>query len=190
MELTDAARGRAVIERWCILAEQRLDYLAELYECGRWRRYFGEAAFLQNIQDAKAAVETWRELLDPEQTETHDPAWLGRNKSLLPRGVSRPASRSAAESRLRELRPTFRFAEPVPMPGAGAVSLTPPDLHPMRASPPAEPPAQPRLAIVAVNEPAAVAEAEPPGPQQPPPWQHALDEVLLGERYSLLRKAG
>jgi uncharacterized repeat protein (TIGR03809 family) len=59
----DVARGRNVVARWCNLAEQRLEYLTELFETGRWRRYHSELAFLENIQEAKAAVETWRDLL-------------------------------------------------------------------------------------------------------------------------------
>ena len=62
----DVARGRNVVARWCSLAEQRLEYLTELFETGRWRRYHSELAFLENIQEAKAAVETWRDLLTRE----------------------------------------------------------------------------------------------------------------------------
>lgn len=45
-----------------MLAEQRLDYLTQLFESGRWRRFYGEVAFLENIREAKVAVETWRSL--------------------------------------------------------------------------------------------------------------------------------
>lgn len=62
----DVARGRTTVARWCILAEQRLDYLTELFETGRWRRYHSEQSFLANIHEAKAAVETWRDLLARE----------------------------------------------------------------------------------------------------------------------------
>jgi uncharacterized repeat protein (TIGR03809 family) len=43
---TDVDRGRAIIERWCALAEQRLDYLTELLETGRWCRFHTEADFV------------------------------------------------------------------------------------------------------------------------------------------------
>jgi uncharacterized repeat protein (TIGR03809 family) len=56
----DVAHGRDVVARWCALAEQRLEYLTELFETGRWRRFHSEVAFLENIQEAKTAVETWR----------------------------------------------------------------------------------------------------------------------------------
>ena len=62
----DVARGRDIVARWSALAERRLDYLTELFETGRWRRFHSEVAFLENIQEAKAAVETWRDLLTRE----------------------------------------------------------------------------------------------------------------------------
>jgi uncharacterized repeat protein (TIGR03809 family) len=58
----DAARDAEVLGRWRVLAEQRLEYLTQLFESGRWRRYYGEVAFLDNIKEAKVAVETWRGL--------------------------------------------------------------------------------------------------------------------------------
>src|SRR6202022_4924926 len=58
----DVARGRDVVARWCALAERRLEYLTELCETGRWRRYHSEFAFLENIREAKTAVEIWRDL--------------------------------------------------------------------------------------------------------------------------------
>ncbi|WP_247530140.1 TIGR03809 family protein [Bradyrhizobium sp. 199] len=56
------AVGRDVAARWCALAEQRLQHLSEMFETGRWRRYHSEIAFLENIQEAKLAVQTWRAL--------------------------------------------------------------------------------------------------------------------------------
>jgi uncharacterized repeat protein (TIGR03809 family) len=87
----DVARGRDVIARWCALAEQRLEYLTELFETGRWRRYHSELAFLENIQEAKAAVETWRGLSMREASRDNaavDMSWLGRVRTTLPRGES------------------------------------------------------------------------------------------------------
>src|ERR1700733_16070192 len=85
----DVARGGDVIARWCALAEQRLEYLTELFETGRWRRYHSERAFLENIQEAKAAVELWRNLLTREASRSHsvvDISWLGRPRATLQRG--------------------------------------------------------------------------------------------------------
>jgi uncharacterized repeat protein (TIGR03809 family) len=60
------ARDRDIAARWCALAEQRLEHLTEMFETGRWRRYHSEIAFLENIQEAKRAVETWRALATGE----------------------------------------------------------------------------------------------------------------------------
>jgi uncharacterized repeat protein (TIGR03809 family) len=84
----DAARGRDIVARWCGLAEQRLEYLAELFETGRWRRFHSEHAFLENIREAKAAVETWRDLSLCEASCDNtaiDMSWLGRARAA-PRG--------------------------------------------------------------------------------------------------------
>jgi uncharacterized repeat protein (TIGR03809 family) len=58
----DVAGGHDVAARWCALAEQRLEYLTEMFESGRWRRFYSERAFFENIKEAKRAVETWRGL--------------------------------------------------------------------------------------------------------------------------------
>jgi uncharacterized repeat protein (TIGR03809 family) len=84
----DVARGRDIVARWCAFAEQRLEYLTELFETGRWRRYHTERDFLENIQEAKAAVETWRGLATREASRNNsaiDLSWLGRTGSALPR---------------------------------------------------------------------------------------------------------
>jgi uncharacterized repeat protein (TIGR03809 family) len=85
----DVARGRDIVARWSVLAEQRLEHLTELFESGRWRRYHSELAFLENIQEAKTAVETWRDLLRREASRDNsavDMSWLGRPRTALPRG--------------------------------------------------------------------------------------------------------
>jgi uncharacterized repeat protein (TIGR03809 family) len=94
----DVARGRDVLARWRNLAEQRLQYLTELFESGRWRRFHSETAFLENIQEAKSAVETWRDLSTREASPDNsavDVSWLGRGgkTSVRNRAPSeRPAS--------------------------------------------------------------------------------------------------
>jgi uncharacterized repeat protein (TIGR03809 family) len=83
----NVARGRDVVARWCALAEQRLEYLTELFETGRWRRFHSELDFLENIQEAKAAVETWRGLSLREASRDNaaiDLSWLARPRTKLP----------------------------------------------------------------------------------------------------------
>jgi uncharacterized repeat protein (TIGR03809 family) len=85
----DVARGRDIVARWCDLAEQRLEYLTELFETGRWRRFHSELAFLENIQEAKSAVEIWRDLAMREASRDNsaiDISWLGRGQTSLPSG--------------------------------------------------------------------------------------------------------
>lgn len=60
------AGGRDIAARWCALAEQRLEHLSDMFETGRWRRYHSEIAFLENIQEAKRAVQIWRALAKGE----------------------------------------------------------------------------------------------------------------------------
>jgi uncharacterized repeat protein (TIGR03809 family) len=86
---SDVARGRDTIARWCDLAERRLEYLTELFETGRWRRFHSELAFLENIQEAKSAVEIWRDLATREASRDNsaiDVSWLGRSRASLSRG--------------------------------------------------------------------------------------------------------
>ena len=101
----DVARGRNIVARWCNLAEQRLEHLTELFESGRWRRYHTELEFLENIQEAKAAVETWRDLLSREaslENTAIDLAWLGRRRCRAIQGtVRRLCSGSRSRRRLR-----------------------------------------------------------------------------------------
>jgi uncharacterized repeat protein (TIGR03809 family) len=86
---TDVARGSDTVARWCALAEQRLEYLAELFETGRWRRYHGELAFLENIQEAKRAVELWRDLLTREACRNNSAIDIAPARSH-PSGAVRP----------------------------------------------------------------------------------------------------
>lgn len=89
----DLARGREIVARWCNLAELRLNYLTELFETGRWRRFYSEPAFLENVREAKVALEAWRDLLSREGARDNravDMSWLGRARTALPRSPFRP----------------------------------------------------------------------------------------------------
>jgi len=108
---TDVARGRDVVARWCALAEQRLEYLTELFETGRWRRFHSELAFLENIQEAKTAVEIWRDLSMREAScdnSAVDISWLGHNRTTLPR-----AERSRDQVHRQPPQPPEVAAEPL-----------------------------------------------------------------------------
>src|ERR1700733_5147593 len=83
----DVTRAQEILDRWCALAEQRLEHLTELFETGRWRRYHSEMSFLENIQEAKKAVETWRSLATREASLDNsavDISWLNSPKPVPP----------------------------------------------------------------------------------------------------------
>jgi uncharacterized repeat protein (TIGR03809 family) len=107
---TDLATGREIVARWCALAEARLDHLTELFESGRWRRYHSERAFLENVKEAKAAVETWRNLLKREASLDNSPidiSWLGRGRSAARGEEIRPAVVPAP--RPADVKPALHF---------------------------------------------------------------------------------
>jgi len=90
----DVAKGRDIVARWCNLAEKRLEYLTELFDTGRWRRFHSEEAFLANIREAKNAVDAWRALLSREATRDNRPidlSWLGRARTAMPQNELRRA---------------------------------------------------------------------------------------------------
>jgi uncharacterized repeat protein (TIGR03809 family) len=166
----DVARGQEIINRWCALAEQRLDHLTELFETGRWRRYHSELSFLENIQEAKNAVETWRKLATREASLDNsaiDISWLNSPKPVPPRrnplsGYYAPPPRRA------EVRncPEIVEAPIAPRMSEGVLAT-------------AEKTTSERTASNGV----------PPAPRADDSWQQALDLAAMQERYPLLRNA-
>jgi uncharacterized repeat protein (TIGR03809 family) len=156
----DLARGREIVSRWCNLAEQRLDYLTELFETGRWRRYHSEREFLENIQEAKAAVEIWRQLETREASLDNtaiDLSWLGRRQS---------------SPRLSER------------------ALPPPRLAPVAAEPPPRDiPGDVLIALESVLADSATAPSVSDAPALDDPDLPPLDLDIMQERYPLLRNA-
>ena len=169
----DVARGRDIVARWCALAEQRLEYLTELFETGRWRRFHSELAFLENIQEAKAAVETWRDLLTREASRDNsaiDMSWLGRAEADA--AACAPGSANG-----------FGREQPRPAPVSATVSA------PVSAEPAAM---ISGISMVALERHLVASDATPSAPAP------VLDQVLrlplrsldvMQERYPLLRNA-
>jgi uncharacterized repeat protein (TIGR03809 family) len=106
---TDEAPRSEVIARWCTLAEQRLNYLTDMFESGRWRRYYSEAAFLENIREAKFAVETWRGLSTPQQARRVTPE-LAQGVAAVELALSESAV--PVSVRVSEPDPVLIAAEP------------------------------------------------------------------------------
>jgi uncharacterized repeat protein (TIGR03809 family) len=167
----DVARGQEILDRWCALAEQRLDHLTELFETGRWRRYHSELSFLENIQEAKSAVETWRRLATREASLDNsaiDISWLNSPKPLPPR--RNPLSGYYA-----------------PPPPRRAEVLKSPEI--------VEAPIAPRMSdgVLATSEKIpseqTVSNGLTPAAPVDNSWQQALDLSAMQERYPLLRNA-
>jgi hypothetical protein len=100
---TDVAPGRDLLSRWCTLAETRLEYLTEMFESGRWRRFYSEVAFLENIREAKVAVETWRGLSTPAAMLGPSPieiSWSGPARAARMRKVEPFAAAVAVEPQI------------------------------------------------------------------------------------------
>lgn len=163
--------GREIIDRWCALAESRLDYLSELFESGRWRRFHTEADFLENIREAKAAAETWRGLASQEASR-NGWSWLDR-----PNGA--PADRGAI---------IYEHPQPSATQTAEIGSVPVPEVAP---SPPLQPdeifveqyltrqsPVAPAVVLAAAKSATAAED-----------WQRALDPLVLNDRYPILRNA-
>jgi uncharacterized repeat protein (TIGR03809 family) len=195
-ERTDVARGRDIVVRWSALAEQRLDYLTELYETGRWRRYYSEPDFLENIREAKGAVETWHGLLTAEATADNRPidfSWIGRSSAVLLPEVklsAQPAPSVAPQ--LAEL-PVAPSVSVVP-----AMAEPQPEPEPVTAVETAEAfETTETLEAIAALETAEALEVAEAQEIVEDPEESALDKTLamtldivgMAERYPLLRNA-
>jgi uncharacterized repeat protein (TIGR03809 family) len=211
----DVARGRNIVARWCNLAERRLDYLTELFETGRWRRFHSEVDFLENIQEAKAAVETWRDLLSREAALDNtaiDMSWLGRPREKpmpltpLPRdqGLRQPIVQFQPKPaavvpprRDQELRQPAVQVQPKPAPAIPAPpreqEMSQPFVHfQPKPAPVVAPREVSRDILIAIESRLAVAEEASSAPDvltldeiQFP----ALDLDAMKDRYPLLRNA-
>jgi uncharacterized repeat protein (TIGR03809 family) len=172
----DAARGQEraqeILDRWCALAEQRLDHLTELFETGRWRRYHSELSFLENIQEAKNAVETWRRLATREaalDNSAIDISWLNNSKPVPPR--RNPLAGY-------HVPPPPRRADIVAAPEIVEASIVPGMSEGISES----------VVQAAVPEQTASLDVTPTPPVDNS-WQQALDLSVMQERYPLLRNA-
>eukprot|EP01035_Chromulina_nebulosa_P012627 gene12627-16830_t len=161
--------GRNIAERWCSLAERRLDYLTELFESGRWRRFHSEVDFLDNIREAKAAVETWRGLA-AEQASRNFPTWMDRpyaapaHRDAVLHEAPRPRAMLPAEIRSAPLQPDTILVSPVET-----------------AAEPAE--------SAEIIQLAPALKIAPDVAEPDTDWQTLLDPLVMHERYPILRNA-
>lgn len=189
----DAAGSRQIAARWCALAEQRLQHLSEMFETGRWRRYHSEIAFLENIQEAKRAVQIWRALATggdvAEAAASVTPAsgWSPANtprvvpreqaQTVQPKAVhiapeiATPVRLDPKPDVLAEITeaPIAPLAMPVAWPSFTAPAEMPPLKAPAAKAPFTAPAVRSPLAEPAATAPFAAPDVRPPVPVAKPP---------------------
>jgi uncharacterized repeat protein (TIGR03809 family) len=132
MSNSAAVSGRQVIERWADLAERRLDYLTDLFESGRWRRFHTEVDFLDNIREAKVAVDRWRTMATQEATADNQPvtwSWLDRPDGVPTSYQGRLLHEVPRAPRITETPVVVAFVAPADAPALQAPA------EPLRGSP-------------------------------------------------------
>src|SRR3954462_5765283 len=106
--IRDVAIGRDVAARWCALAEQRLGHLSEMFQTARWRRYHSEIAVLENLQEAKLAVQPWRALTTGADVATAaasvSPAF-GWSPATMPRMFPRESQAQTVQPKAVHIAP-------------------------------------------------------------------------------------
>jgi uncharacterized repeat protein (TIGR03809 family) len=89
MESQSFRRFSQTARKWRALVDRRSAHFVELHRSGRWKRYYGEAEFLQLMREALDLAETWSNiatLLQPDSGGEPTPAAPATN----------PARRTAA----------------------------------------------------------------------------------------------
>jgi uncharacterized repeat protein (TIGR03809 family) len=160
--MSAAGCSREVAARWCALAEQRLEHLSEMFETGRWRRYHSELAFLENIQEAKRAVQTWRAIAtggDVAAAAASVTSAFGWSPATMPRVFPRDTVQPKAVHIAPETAMPVRLD---PKPGVLA-EITEAPLAPLAPSAPLAAPA----ALATFTAPASVPPLKAPAARAP-----------------------
>ena len=210
MRAADISRGRQILARFLALAEERLAYLIGLYETGRWTRYFTQTELLDNVRDAKTAVDSWKLLVSTEALPSNRPVdldWLNHGRPLPSRRHLLPdAAHPPLPSRVPEPVPVLKSAS-LKSASLKSASLETAAFKAMETEAAAFKAPSAVAEPIRIKQPmtmAAVRGAKLPSPAPviavvpkpaaelptPPAWQNALDFALMRERYPLLRKTG
>jgi uncharacterized repeat protein (TIGR03809 family) len=75
-----------IAKRWHALAERRRDHFADLYDTGRWRKYYREQSFLTQMRETALMADAWDRVARVNGTMLAKPA---------ANGVSHPPRRDA-----------------------------------------------------------------------------------------------
>ncbi len=58
----EQSRDHEIIARWRDLTERQVANLIDMYESGRWKRYYDAAEFRDLMRESMAAVSAWQQL--------------------------------------------------------------------------------------------------------------------------------
>jgi uncharacterized repeat protein (TIGR03809 family) len=172
----DVACSRELCERWCALAERRLAHLTELFESGRWRRYYSEHALLENFREAKAAVKIWHALSRGESIAST--VEIGPARAVDDAVFELPLQPAAAAEVVERIEPAVALVPAIETTFVESDIVLPEDIVLWQLPPP-----EPRIDLAALEQALSVGieeEAEP-GP--------LVDIDAIERRYPALRHA-
>lgn len=124
-----------------------------MFETGRWRRYHSELAFLENIQEAKRAVQTWRALAnggDVAAAAASVTSAFGWSPATMPRVFPREQARTVQPQTLQSQTLQPKAVQPK------AVHIAPETTVPVRL--------EPKLDVLAEIVEAPIAPVAPTAP--------------------------
>lgn len=128
-----------------------------MFETGRWRRYHSELAFLENIQEAKRAVQTWRALAnggDVAAAAASVTSAFGWSPATMPRVFPREQAQTMQPQTLQPKAVQPKALQPK------AVHIAPETAVPVRL--------EPKLDVLAEIVEAPIAPVAPTAPVAPP----------------------
>lgn len=128
-----------------------------MFETGRWRRYHSELAFLENIQEAKRAVQTWRALAnggDVAAAAASVTSAFGWSPATMPRVFPRVQAQTLQPQTLQPKAVQPKALQPK------AVHIAPETAVPVRL--------EPKLDVLAEIVEAPIAPVAPTAPVAPP----------------------
>lgn len=133
-----------------------------MFETGRWRRYHSELAFLENIQEAKRAVQTWRALAnggDVAEAAASVTAAFGWSPATMPRVFPREQAQTVQPQALQPQTLQPQTLQPQTL-QPKAVHIAPETAVPVRL--------EPKLDVLAEIVEAPIAPVAPTAPVAPP----------------------
>ena len=129
-----------------------------MFETGRWRRYHSEIAFLENIQEAKRAVQTWRALAnggDVAAAAASVTSAFGWSPATMPRVFPREQAQTSQPQTLQPQTSQPKAVQPKAV-QPKAVHIVPETAVPVRL--------EPTLEVLAEILEAPIAPVAPPAP--------------------------